>query len=480
MPPLLHFLLAFAFQVLIVSGSSLFHRDNDAARAFVTTSNGTFQLNGKYFRFYGTNAYWAHMTTDEEMDRIFHDIATIGIRIVRTWAFNDVSCKPKSGPYFQILKNGDATINEGVDGLQRLDKLVATADKYGIKLILTLTNNWNPDRPMPDSAAWSRRESSQELPRGYLANDYGGIDAYVRAFRPEGTHDLFYTDPTIIQAFSNYVRAIVTRYSQNPAVMAFELGNDLRCSSTLKGSSNCNPQIITRWAAEISKCIKEIDHKHLVTVGDSGFYCLDCPKLYANTSTRRQPALEGPSFDGSYGIDTDDLLAIPTIDFGSLQIAPEQIQLFPVLNDVDFATQAIGDGGKWIEIHSQTSIIHRKPEVVLQSGIVSQRDWDLFVPNDQVAPKHEQKEVPCRGVEDFQVDYSLTFWASAALNGNVDGVLESNWVQSLMRNRTTPLLRGSKRPWEKRVDLDWWKQHGGPPTAQNIKQFSADSLPINP
>ena len=56
----------------------------------------------RYFRFYGTNAYWAHMTTDEEMDRIFHDIATIGIRIVRTWAFNDVSCKPKSGPYFQV------------------------------------------------------------------------------------------------------------------------------------------------------------------------------------------------------------------------------------------------------------------------------------------------------------------------------------------------------------------------------------------
>lgn len=109
---------------------------------------------------------------------------------------------------------------------------------------------------------------------------------------------------------------------------------------------------------------------------DSGFYCLECPKLFAKTSTPKRPALEGPSFDGSYGIDTEDLVSIPSIDFGSLyvmtllaglhealnsypyrQIAPEQIQLFPVLKHVKPATQAIGDGGKWIEVHSQTSIL---------------------------------------------------------------------------------------------------------------------------
>jgi len=72
----------------------------------------------------------------------------------------------------KILANGKATINEGPDGLKRLDQVVAAANKYGIKLLLSLTNNWNPERPMP-SNSWSRRENSGELPRGYLSNDYG-------------------------------------------------------------------------------------------------------------------------------------------------------------------------------------------------------------------------------------------------------------------------------------------------------------------
>ncbi|KAJ2913300.1 hypothetical protein MD484_g7089, partial [Candolleomyces efflorescens] len=150
------------------------------------------------------------MATDYDMDMTFHDIATTGFKVVRTWAFNDVPSKPQSGPYFQILAGGKTTINEGADGLQRLDKVVATADKFGLKLILSLTNNWNPERPMP-AVAWSRRQTSEELPRGYLQNDYGGIDAYVRAFRPGGDHDLFYTDRIIIDAFKNYVKVVVTR-----------------------------------------------------------------------------------------------------------------------------------------------------------------------------------------------------------------------------------------------------------------------------
>ncbi len=71
--------------------------------------------------------------------------------------------------------NGHETvINNGTNGLQRLDRVVATADKYGIKLLLTLTNNWNPERPMP-ATTWNRRANNDELPRGYLANDYGTL-----------------------------------------------------------------------------------------------------------------------------------------------------------------------------------------------------------------------------------------------------------------------------------------------------------------
>ena len=182
-------------------------------------------------------------------------------------------CYFSSSPLIRakILQNGQATINEGADGLQRLDQVVAAATKYNVKLLLTLTNNWNPERPMP-SSSWGRRDNSG-FPRGTFANDYGqyqwrwtqpckrsvshpligGMDLYVRNFHSGGTHDDFYTDKTIINAFKNYISHVVSRYANNPTVLGWELGNDLRCSSTLPASSSCNTATITNWVADICK-----------------------------------------------------------------------------------------------------------------------------------------------------------------------------------------------------------------------------------
>ena len=77
------------------------------------------------------------------------------------------------------------------------------------------------------------------------------MDLYVRNFRSGGTHDAFYTDRTIVDAFKNYVAHVVRRYAKNPAVLGWELGNDLRCKSTLPASSSCNATTITKWVVEI-------------------------------------------------------------------------------------------------------------------------------------------------------------------------------------------------------------------------------------
>ncbi|KAJ2919875.1 hypothetical protein MD484_g569, partial [Candolleomyces efflorescens] len=325
----------------------------------------------------------------------------------------------------------------------RLDKVVATANKYGLKVILTLTNNWNPER------VTARRQISG--PRGHVPNDYGGIDAYVRNFKPGGTHDLFYTDENIIKAFKFYVKAVVSRFSAHPTVLAWELGNDLRCSSTLPGSSGCNPQTITKWAAKVAGYIKELDHKHLVTVGDSGFFCLECPKLLANKTTSRRPALGGPSFDGSFGIDTEDLLAIPHVDFGSFQISPE-LQLFPVLAGVNPTDQSIGDGGRWIEVHSQTAQLLEKPEVLLSAAVLTKSNCRSF------------STIPCRGVDDFEATYAVSSWGSASLNGNIEGVLEASPFLPQF-SRTSRRQEGTGR-------------YDGPATSLNARQFAMAAPPI--
>jgi hypothetical protein len=45
--------------------------------------------------------------------------------------------------YYQVWNGSDYTLNTGANGLPRLDYVVAAAGRYGIKLILTLTNNWD-------------------------------------------------------------------------------------------------------------------------------------------------------------------------------------------------------------------------------------------------------------------------------------------------------------------------------------------------
>jgi mannan endo-1,4-beta-mannosidase len=39
---------------------------------------------------------------DSELDATFSNIAGAGIKVVRAWAFNDVSAKPAAGVYFQV------------------------------------------------------------------------------------------------------------------------------------------------------------------------------------------------------------------------------------------------------------------------------------------------------------------------------------------------------------------------------------------
>jgi mannan endo-1,4-beta-mannosidase len=438
-------LFMIAFQLLVAAGTELKRWSNDTS-GFVTTKNGEFQLNGRTYRFYGTNAYWLQMLSDEDMDKTFRDIASADFKVVRTWAFNDVAQKPSNGTYFQILQNGAATINEGPDGLQRLDKVVATAQKYDIKLILTLTNNWNPERQEPSVSFKRWEQKNVVLPRGYLSNDYGGIDLYDRNFVSNPTHDDFYTNPVIISAFKNYTSHVVQRYVNNPSVLAWELANDPRCSSNLPASSTCNTTTITNWVAEIASFVKSLDSTHLVTAGDGGFYCIGCPKIYASSSSDNQVSPGGPTFDGSFGVDTEDIISVPSIDFGSFQLFPDQVHYFPGHDDFprgvpNFASTAIIQGNSWVTRHTATANTFNKPEALTAFGIVTKDNWPFFVPFNSSSRMPD--DAPCRGVERFDLQFAFTSWAMVGFNGDIGGMLEYQWLERGLLD--VPNASGRKR-----------------------------------
>jgi mannan endo-1,4-beta-mannosidase len=99
------------------------------------------------------------------------------------------------------------------------------------------------------------------------------MDRYNRAYIAEPSHDDFYTKPSILSAFKNYIANVVPRYANSSAVLGWELANDPRCSSTLPGSSTCNTTTITKWVADICMCLIWLPVTlQIVKYSDSGLY----------------------------------------------------------------------------------------------------------------------------------------------------------------------------------------------------------------
>ncbi|KAL7274196.1 hypothetical protein RUND412_002911 [Rhizina undulata] len=222
--------------------------------------------------FAGTNAYWLpFLASDADVNTTFAAISAAGLKVVRTWAFNDAtSC---SGVYFQCWSSGSPVVNTGSDGLARLDAVVKAAEAYGVKLVLPLVNNWS---------------------------DYGGMDVYVSNLGGSG-HSSFYTDTNIQTAYKNYVATIVNRYKSSSAIFSWQLANEPRCTG-------CATSVITIWATTMSAYIKSLDSSHYVSLGDEGFF--------NNASSSYYP------YQGTEGIDFEANLKISTLDYGTAHLYP--------------------------------------------------------------------------------------------------------------------------------------------------------------
>lgn len=109
--------------------------------------------------------------------------------MILIYLFIDVDTIPENGTWFQLIQNGTLTINEGPNGLQKLDKVMELAKNHGLYVLLSLTNNWNP-RPLTDNIPVTDPLSALRLgardntpgtnnthPRGFLSNDYGALAA---------------------------------------------------------------------------------------------------------------------------------------------------------------------------------------------------------------------------------------------------------------------------------------------------------------
>jgi len=301
---------------------------------FVTRAGANLTLDGKPFRFGGSNNYYLMYKSPTMVDDVLADARTAGFTVLRTWGFLDIGNSDGSnsvagiqeGIYFQYWDGTKPAYNDGPNGLEKLDYVLAAARQAGVKLIIPLTNNWR---------------------------DFGGMDQYVR-WAGGQYHDDFYSNPTIRGWYKDWISHLLNRvntitgvaYKDDPTVMTWELGNEPRCvgSGVYPRSPGCSVATLTSWADEISRHIKSVDRRHLVSVGDEGFLCDD-------------PASTDWTVNCGEGVDTVAFGKLPAIDVMSYHLYP------------DHWGKDAAWGTAWIERHSAEAKRVRKPVMLGEFGL---------------------------------------------------------------------------------------------------------------
>ena len=291
--------------LIILSSLAVCHGDmprthgQEQARCFVKRDGTAFYLNGCPYRLTGTNQYYQmiHRRGGDRprVNEVLDEMAARGMTVLRTWAFQDdagrsdcLQCAParQLAPHERPANFMNETTFRG------LDELLVQASSRGIRVILTLVNNWD---------------------------DFAGMRRYsLWRFGPQGVnHDAFYNDPVIRAWFKEYISLLVNRvnyvngrrYRDDPTILAWELANEARCLDAL--DSPCRTGAwIDSWILEMSCYIKSIDPNHLVTTGSEGFYGPN--RADGNTD----------SWMTNEGTDFVDNHSGPCIDFATIHVWP--------------------------------------------------------------------------------------------------------------------------------------------------------------
>jgi mannan endo-1,4-beta-mannosidase len=223
---------------------------------FVTRSGSSLQLNGRTFRFSGANIYWGGLDengrtavnypTSYRVQTALATTAGLGETVVRC-----ETCGTSTGSPLTV----EPALNVfNQTALRHIDYFVAQAQKYGIRLDVPLTNNWDYYLGgYRDFVQWLGLATPADCPTQACAN-------------------IFYTNPKVVAAFEKYISVLLNHVNvytgvpnkDNPTILCWETGNEMPPSTG-------GQPALTKWTATIAAYIKSIAPRQLVMDGAFNF-----------------------------------------------------------------------------------------------------------------------------------------------------------------------------------------------------------------
>ncbi len=259
---------------------------------FVRASGNGFELAGRRFRVAGVNNHYLTYGSRKEVTLVLDDALAMNANVVRIFVSPiigsedgrvknvfDIKSRLDSsnlGTHGVYMASFDAKtqsmqINEGANGLVRLDFLIAEAAQRHLRVIVVLLDYWAYTGGSRQISAW-----------------YGN----------DGDDHFFAEDPRAKADYKRLVAAIVMRvntlsglaYRDDPTIFAWELMNEPEIKPV---------SLFHSWVAEMAAYVKMLDHNHMLATGQSSI----------------RTKLEE--------------LDIPQVDFGTLHAYPTYLKITP-------------------------------------------------------------------------------------------------------------------------------------------------------
>jgi len=324
-------------------------------KGFVTVKNGAFFLNGKHYYYIGANYWYGGILgtkgTYGNRDRLLRELdamKAMGIDNLRVL----VGAEGPDDEPFRVtptLQQAPGLYND--DLFDGLDFLLAEMGKRDMRAVLFLNNSWD----------WSGGYAQYLNWNGYGPIPYPSVKpntwpdfiAYASQFhRCDRCKQEFYDFVSYVIGRTNRYTGL--KYTDDPAIMTWEIGNEPRAFSTE------NIPLLEELVSNTAALIKSIDNNHLVTTGTEGQH----------------------GCEESLGV-FEQIHSDPNIDYLTMHIWPKNWSWLDIKNIAGSLDSAIIKTNAYMKDHIAVARRLHKPLVLEEFGLP--RDFHGYSPSESVS-----------------------------------------------------------------------------------------------